>query len=131
MDRELLRLRRRSHASLLPLCPISPTTAVCDKARGEATQRLSQEHDDQTLTDPDPVARLCRFSHCAAVVCCLHPTGGHGNVLSVHLKSDLYIVGMRVACVTPLIATRADLKHTAAQVVLPLACALRAHASQM
>ena len=50
-----------------------------------------------------------------------HPTGGRGNVLSVYLKSDLYIVGIRVTCVTSLVAAFPDLKQTALQVVLQLA----------
>ena len=47
-----------------------------------------------------------------------------GNVLSVHLKSDLSIVGIRVAYVTSLAAAFPDLKQTALQVVLQLAYAL-------
>ena len=51
--------------------------------------RLSQEHDDQALTDPYPVAPLVAL-HIAwqsfvAITHELHPTGGRGNVLSVHL----------------------------------------------
>ena len=57
---------------------------------------LSQEHDDQALTDPDPVARLVvlhiAWQSSAAFTHGFHPTGGHGNVLFVHLKSDLYVV---------------------------------------
>ena len=53
-----------------------------------------------------------------AVVCCLHPTGGCGNVLFVHLK---YIIGIRVTYVTSLVAAFPDLKQTALQVVLRLA----------
>ena len=120
-------MRRRHHASLL--CPLSLTTAFSDKARVKATQRLSQEHDDQALTDPDPVAHLVVL-HIAressgASTHEFHPTGGLGNVLSVHSKSDLYIVGKKVTCVTSLKAARADLKHQ------HCAYALRAHPSRM
>ena len=53
-------VRRRSRASLLSDATVSrfsssapspsPTTAVCDEALDEATQHLSQEHDDQAQT---------------------------------------------------------------------------------
>ena len=64
--------------------------------------RLSQEHDDQAHTDPDPdsVAHLvalhiaCRSF--APSIHVYHPTGVPGNVSYVHLESDLYIVGIRV-----------------------------------
>ena len=52
-----------------------------------------------------------------------YPTGGRGSVLSVHLKSDLYIVGIKVTCVTSLVAAFPDLKQTALQVGLQLAWA--------
>ena len=52
------------------------------------------------------------------------PPGGRGNVLSVHLKSDLYIVGIKVTYVTSFVAAFPDLKQTALQVVLQLAWAL-------
>ena len=120
MDWEFLRLRRRHHASLHPLCLLSLTTVVSDKASVKATQRLSQEHDDQALTDPDPVAHLLVlhivWQSSAASIHEFHPTGGHGNVLSVHPKSDLHIVGMKVTYVTSLPAARADLKQTALRV---------------
>ena len=45
-------------------------------------------------------------------------------MLSVHLKSDLYIVGIRVTYVTSLVATFPDLKQIALQVVLQLALVL-------
>ena len=87
--------------------------------------RLSQEHDDQALTDPDPVAHFVAlhiawqsfpvFAHE------FHPIGGRGNVLSVHLTSDLYIVGIRVTYVTSLVAAFPYLKRTALRVVLQLA----------
>ena len=83
---------------------------------------LSEEHDDQTLTDPDPVAHLVAL-HTAWELFAAS-TGGRGNVLSVHLKSVLYIVGIRVTYVTSLVAAFPDLKQTALQVVLQLAWAL-------
>ena len=45
-------------------------------------------------------------------------------MLSVHLKSDLHIVGIRVTYVTSLVAAFPDLKQTALQVVHQLALAL-------
>ena len=54
-----------------------------------------------------------------------HPTGAHGKLLSVHFKSDLYIVGIRVTYITSFIAAFPDLKQTAMQVALELAYALR------
>ena len=44
-------------------------------------------------------------------------------MLSVHLKSDVYIVGIKVMYVTSLVAAFPDLKQTALQVVLQLASA--------
>ena len=117
MDRELLRLRRSSRIASFSL-PLSPTTAVC-------VTRLSQEHDDQVLTNPDPVAHLVAlhiaWQSFAASTHEFHPTGGRDNVSSVHLKSDLYIVGIKVTYVTPLVAAFPDLKQSALQVVLQLA----------
>ena len=87
--------------------------------------RLSPQHDDEALTDPDPIAHLVAlhiaWQWFAASTHEFHPTGGRGNVLSVHLKSDLYIVGIRVTFVTSLVAAFPDLKPTALQVVLQLA----------
>ena len=87
--------------------------------------RLSQEHDDRALTDPYPVAHLVAlhiaWQSFAASTYEFHPTGGRGNVLSVHLKSDLYIVGIRVTYVTSLVAAFPDWKQTALQVGLQLA----------
>ena len=87
--------------------------------------RLSQEHDDQALTDPDPVDHLVAlriaWQSFAASTREFHPTGDRGNVLSVHLQADLYIVGIRVTFVTPLVAAFPDMKQTALQVGLQLA----------
>ena len=44
-------------------------------------------------------------------------------MLSVHLKSDVYIVGITVTNVTSLVAAFPDLKQTALQIVLQLASA--------
>ena len=69
----------------------------------DAVTRLSQEQHDQALTDPYPVARLVAlhiaWQSFAATTHGFHPTGVCGNVLSVHLKSDLYIVGIKVTYV--------------------------------
>ena len=40
-----------------------------------------------------------RSSHCATIVCCPSALTVRVNVLSVHLKSDLYLDGIWVACV--------------------------------
>ena len=58
-------------------------------------------------------------------LCQFHPTCVRGNVLSVHLKSDLSTVGIKVAYVTSLGAAFPDLKQTAPQVVLQLCKQLR------
>ena len=112
MDRELLRRRSRVASPSLP-------TFTDDSSR------LGQEHDDQALTDPDPVAHILvsnnAWQSSAASIHEFHPTGGHGNVLSVHLESDLYSVGKGVTYVTALIAARTDLKQTALQVDRQLA----------
>ena len=52
------------------------------------------------------------------------PPGGRGNVLSVHLESDLYIVGIKATYVASFVAAFPDLKQFALQVVLQLAWAL-------
>ena len=49
MDRELLRLRKRSRIASL---------SAPFHRRQQSVTRLSQEHDDQAVTDPYPVARL-------------------------------------------------------------------------
>ena len=90
--------------------------------------RFSQGHDDQALTDLDPVAHLVArhiaWQSFAASAHEFHPTGGRGNVLSVHLMSDLDIVGIWVTHVTSRVAAFPDLKQIALQVVLQLAWAL-------
>ena len=67
--------------------------------------RLGQEHDDQAPTDPDQVAHLVAlhiaWQSFAASTHEFHLTGGRGNVLSVHLKSDMYIVGIKVRMLHP------------------------------
>ena len=128
MDRELLRFRGRHHASLHPPNLLSSSTALCDKARADGTQRLTQEHDCHALADPDPVAHLVVYhisQQSAASTHEFHPIAGHSNVFPVLLQFDLYIV------VTSPIAARADLKQTALQVVLQLVYALRAPRFQM
>ena len=82
--------------------------------------RLSQEHDDQALTDPYPVAHLVAlliaWQSFAASTHEFHPTCGRGTVLSV-------LDGIRVTYVTSLVAAFPDLKQTALQVGLQLAWA--------
>ena len=113
MDRELLRLRRRSRTASPSLHPFTDDS------------RLSRQHDDQALTAPDPVAHLVTlhtaWQSFAASTHEFHPPGGRGNVLSAHLKSDLYIVGITVMYVTSLVAAFPDLNQIALQVVLQLA----------
>ena len=71
--------------------------SLCFHRRQQSVTRLSQEHDDHALTDPDLVALFVAlriaWQSFAAFTHEFHPTGGRGNVLSVHLESDLYIVG--------------------------------------
>ena len=107
MRRELL--RRRSRVASPCLAPFTG-----DSSRW---QRLSQEHDDQALADPGTVAQNLVSDNAwqSSAAREFDPTGGHGNVLSVHLESDLYSVGIRVTYFTALIAARADLKETALQ----------------
>ena len=54
--------------------------------RQQSVTRLSQEHDDQALTDPDPVPHLVAlyiaWQSSAASTHEFRPTGGHGNFLS-------------------------------------------------
>ena len=78
--------------------------------------RLSQEYDDQAsqIHIQLPISSLFTL-HGSRL---LPP---RGNVVSVHLKSDLYIVGIRVTYVTSLVAAFPYLKQTALQVGLQLA----------
>ena len=103
MDRELFRLRRRSRIASL---------SAPFHRRQQSVTRLSQEHDDQALTDPELVAHLVAlhiaWQSFAASTHEFHPTGGRGKVLSVHLKADLYIFGIRVTYVTSLVAAFPD-----------------------
>ena len=67
-----------THALLLSLPPLTDDSS------------LSQEHDDQALTDPHPVAQIVAIRSAwqlfAASTHEFNPTGGFCNVLSVHLK---------------------------------------------
>ena len=77
--------RRRTFSSSSPA--LSLTTATCNEARGKPHS--------------DPVANLVvplMHFQCAAVVCCLVRCEGRR---CHHLKSDLNIVGTRVACYIP------------------------------
>ena len=109
--------------------PLASTLAHCFSLsapfhrRQQSVTRLSQEHDDQNLTDPRTHLVLhIAWQSLSEATHEFHPTG-HG-IVSAHLKFDLYIVGIRVTYVTSPMAARADLRHTAPQVVLQLAYAL-------
>ena len=115
MDRELLRFAwTLAHCFFLSFPFLR---------RQQSVTRLSQEHDDK------PPHRS--NSHLVPLQPGLpsHWWSRQGAVCT--LKYDLYIVGIRVACVTFLTAARADLKQTSLQVVLQLAYALRSHRTRL
>ena len=69
------------HSSVF-LCLLSPTTAVSHNSLHSFQSRCST-----------------RSSHSSNIVCCPGALTVRVNVLSVHLKSELYLDGIWVACV--------------------------------
>ena len=66
-----------------------------------------------TQRSPQLLSRCSnRSSHCATIVCYTDALTARVNVWSVHLKSDLYLDGIWVACVShPLLSVHVDLKQ--------------------
>ena len=81
----------------------------------QSVTHLSQEHDDQALTDPAPVARIIAWQSFAASTHEFHPTGGTPHVRSLHRRHQGYVYYILVA------AFPDSKKNTALQVGLQLA----------
>ena len=83
MDLELLRLRDAHNRP--PLLPFSDDGGLCRDSHNGLHTFWSR--------------RSNRSSHCATIVCCPGAVTVRVNVLSVHLKSDLYLDGICLVCV--------------------------------
>ena len=117
MDREILHLRRRSRIASPSLPLFTDDSNLRHVSVENMMTKLSQIHMQW------PISTLFTL-HGSRLL--LPPTSSIPLVVTamcrLHTSS-----GIRVACVTTLTAAPADLKHTALQVVLPLARALTSH----
>ena len=113
MDLELLRLRRPHKVSLFPcktLCKTPHRHSTSNLCRlmfafprrctllSSSASVLRRQRSFSRLTQWSPHCSI-RSSHCATIVCCPGALTVRVNVLSVHLKSDLYLDGICVVCV--------------------------------